>query len=115
VSDDDQEKVFANSSALIFPGLDDFGITPVEAMAAGTPVIAYKAGGALDYVVPGKTGEFFTEQTVDSLVAALQELDATAYSTADLQAKAAEFSPEKFRQKMQAVLDEQLIIMTNVV
>jgi glycosyltransferase involved in cell wall biosynthesis len=106
VSDDEQEKVFANSSALIFPGLDDFGITPVEAMAAGTPVIAYKAGGALDYVVPGKTGEFFTEQTVDSLVAALQEFDASAYNTADLQAKAAEFSPEVFRTKMQAAIGD---------
>ena len=44
---------------------EDFGIVPVEAMAAGTPVIAYKAGGALDYVMP-KTGKFFEEQTVDS-------------------------------------------------
>jgi glycosyltransferase involved in cell wall biosynthesis len=106
--DDEQEKVFANSSALIFPGLDDFGITPVEAMAAGTPVIAYQAGGALDYIVPSKTGEFFTEQTIESLVAALQEFDAAAYSTTGLQAKAAEFSPEIFRMNLQNVLDDQL-------
>lgn len=106
--DNEQEKVFANSSALIFPGLDDFGITPVEAMAAGTPVIAYQAGGALDYVVPGKTGEFFAEQTVESLVAALQEFDVAAYSTTDLHAKAAEFSPELFRQKFSAEIEKYL-------
>jgi len=60
-SDEVLEEEFASAKALIFPGLDDFGVTPVEALASGTPVIAYKAGGALDYTAPGKTGEFFDE------------------------------------------------------
>ena len=53
--------------AFLFPGLEDFGIAPVEAMSAGRPVIAFRAGGALDTVVPGKTGEFFDTQTPESL------------------------------------------------
>lgn len=108
VSDEELEKEFASAGTLIFPGLDDFGITPVEAMAAGTPVLAYKAGGALDYVVPGKTGEFFTEPAVESLVAALQGFDPARYSAGDLQAEAAKFSPGIFRSNMQAVIDKTL-------
>jgi glycosyltransferase involved in cell wall biosynthesis len=106
--DDVQEKVFAESAGLIFPGLDDFGITPVEAMAASTPVLAYQGGGALDYVVPGKTGEFFTSPTATSLRASLQKFDPSAYSQQGLQAKAAEFTPEVFRTRMQAVIDTAL-------
>ena len=56
VSDEVLEHEFASADALLFPGLDDFGITPLEAMASGTPVIAYRAGGALDYILPGKNG-----------------------------------------------------------
>lgn len=70
---------FASAQALIFPGLDDFGITPVEAMASGTPVIAYQAGGALDYVVPHRTGLFFARQTSDALEEVLK-FDASKYS-----------------------------------
>ena len=77
-----------------------------EAMAAGTPVIAYQAGGALDYVVPGKTGEFFTEPTVESLKSALQSFNPEAYKASDLQTKAAEFSPAIFRQQIQRVIDD---------
>lgn len=106
--DDVQEKVFAESAALIFPGLDDFGITPVEAMAAGTPVLAYQGGGSLDYVVPGKTGEFFPALSVESLAEALQSFKPEAYKQEDLQAKAAEFTPQVFRTHMQAVLDKAL-------
>jgi len=94
------EQQFSQSSALIFAGWDDFGITPVEAMAAGTPVIAYKLGGALDYVIPGKTGEFFEKQTVESLMQALRYFDASKYKSKNIRAKALEFSPEVFRTKM---------------
>ncbi len=108
VADDVQEKVFAQSAALIFPGLDDFGVTPVEALAAGTPVIAYHGGGALDYVVPGQTGEFYTSLSVSSLRAALQKFDPAAYQQQDLRDMAANFTPEVFRTHMQAVLDTAL-------
>jgi glycosyltransferase involved in cell wall biosynthesis len=108
VSDEELEKAFASADALIFPGLDDFGITPVEALASGTPVIAYEGGGALDYVIPGKTGEFFSERTVDSLKAALVLFKPENYEAADARAKAQEFTPEIFREKFQNLIDEQL-------
>ena len=106
VDDTQQERAFASAEALLFPGLDDFGITPVEALAAGTPVIAYQGGGALDYVVPGKTGEFFTAPTVSSLRAAIQKFDPSTYKQSDLQAMAANFTPEIFRTHMQSVIDQ---------
>ncbi|MBC7582073.1 glycosyltransferase [Aeromicrobium sp.] len=108
VSDAELEKEFGSATALVFPGLDDFGITPVEAMAAGTPVIAYRAGGSLDYVVPGQTGEFFAERIVESLKTALLSFDPSTYQRSVLQTKAAEFSPELFRTKLQSIINDQL-------
>lgn len=98
-----QEKLiecYHRSAAFIFPGLDDFGIAPVEAIAAGCPVIAYKAGGALDYVQPGKTGLFFEEQTVESLVAALKKFQQSRFSESVVAKEAEMFSPAVFREKM---------------
>lgn len=63
---------FQSALGFIMPNMDDFGIVAVEALAAGTPIIAYNKGGALDYVVPGKTGLFFEKQTVKQLSAALE-------------------------------------------
>ena len=63
----------ARCRALVFPGEEDFGIVPVEAMASGRPVIAYRSGGALDTVVHGETGYLFAEQSVDALVAAVED------------------------------------------
>jgi glycosyltransferase involved in cell wall biosynthesis len=103
-----QQRVFAESAALIFPGLDDFGITPVEAMAAGMPVLAYEGGGALDYIVPGETGEFFTALSVPTLRAALQKFDPSSYDQQKLKSKAAEFAPQVFRTHMQTVIDKAL-------
>jgi glycosyltransferase involved in cell wall biosynthesis len=99
---------FASAEAFIFPGLDDFGITPVEAMAAGTPVIAYKAGGALDYVNPGKTGEFFTKQTVGSLVKALTTFKAQRYDQAGIKKQARNFSTKKFQQKLNGYIKDKI-------
>ena len=75
VSDADAEDLMARCQAFIFPGLEDFGITPLQAQAAGRPAIAFGAGGALDTVVPGKTGEYFHQQTVESLVATLSAFE----------------------------------------
>jgi glycosyltransferase involved in cell wall biosynthesis len=98
--DEAVEKAFASAEALLWPGLDDFGITAIEALAAGTPVIAYKAGGALDYVVPGKTGEFFEEQTVESLIAALKSFKSSKYNTDDIKTFAKQFSEAEFDHKL---------------
>jgi glycosyltransferase involved in cell wall biosynthesis len=105
---DDEELAhyFQTSLAFIFPGVDDFGIVAVEALAAGTPVIAYRAGGALDYVEPGKTGEFFTEQTADSLAAALKKFNPENYNNTQIQKSAAKFSPKEFRYKLSAYIEK---------
>lgn len=96
----EKRQMVAEAEAFIFPGLDDFGIAPVEAMAAGTPVIAYKAGGALDYVTPGKTGEFFEEQTVQSLKTALKNFDSLKYSPSDISQSSDKFSIEQFHSEI---------------
>ena len=90
--------------AFIFPGLEDFGIAPVEAMSVGRPVIAYGAGGALDTVVPGVTGAHFAEQTPDSLLAVLEQFDAGAYDPAACREQAALFGRAAFREKLGAFL-----------
>ncbi len=99
-------KTVAGANAFLFPCMDDFGIAPVEALAAGTPVIALRAGGALDYVKPGVTGEFFDEQTVESLVAALQSFDPKAYDHTAISKSAHEFSREAFKSQMATLVDE---------
>lgn len=94
------EEELASSAALIFPGLDDFGITAVEAMASGTPVIAFKAGGALDYIKPHVTGEFFEHATVASLAKLLKSFDGNAYSSSAIRAYAQRFSKQTFQTRM---------------
>lgn len=104
VSEANKLQELASAKALIFPGLDDFGITPVEALSSGTPVIAYKGGGALDYVIPGKTGEFFTEPTVESLEQALRSFKPSAYSPDEIRRVAQRFSVARFRRDMRAFI-----------
>jgi len=71
ISDDEAVALFAGARALLYPGIEDFGIVPVEAQAAGCPVIAYRGGGALETVKENVTGVFFSEQTPESLIAAM--------------------------------------------
>lgn len=94
--------------AFLFPGLEDFGIAPVEAMSVGRPVIAFGGGGALDTVVPGVTGEHFAEQTPESLAAVLASFDPGDYDPAACEAQAARFSSTAFRAKLTAYLDQLL-------
>jgi glycosyltransferase involved in cell wall biosynthesis len=104
VSDAEMPVFFSQAEAFIFPALDDFGIMPIEAMAAGTPVIAYKAGGALDYVVDGKTGVFFDKQDVPSLTKALRQFAGHTFNRGAIRAQAQNFSPEHFKQAMHAFI-----------
>ncbi len=106
VTDKELPHYLQSAEAFIFPAKDDFGIAPVEALAAGTPVIAYKAGGALDYVVEGKTGTFFNDQTVDSLVACLQNFKPGGFSHSEIMQYATGFSARTFRDKMTEVISE---------
>ncbi len=98
----------ARCKAFIFPGLEDFGITPVQAQAAGRPVIAYAGGGALDTVIPGKTGILFREPTVESLMAAMQSFDASAYDPAVIRAHAERFDTTVFTQQITQYVDQKL-------
>lgn len=92
-------RYMASAQAFLFASFEDFGITPVEAMAAGTPVIAYRGGGAVDYVVEGQTGLFFDEQSEDSLAAALASFDATKFDAQKISKFSRQFSPENFRKQ----------------
>ena len=99
---------YARARALLFPGVEDFGIVPVEAMASGTPVIALKAGGALETVRDGETGLFFPEATADSLAEAITAFEARVWDEARCRARAREFDAEVFRRKMRDVVARTL-------
>ncbi len=104
VSDDELVRLMQRARAFLFPGLEDFGIAPVEAMACGRPVIAYARGGALDTVVPGVTGEFFYEQTVDALVEVLAHFDHRRYAPQACRAQAEKFDTQVFKEKFRAYI-----------
>jgi glycosyltransferase involved in cell wall biosynthesis len=93
-------ELYQKSRALIFPGLEDFGITPLESMASGRPVIGYGKGGLLD-TVTSDTGILFPEQSADSLVAAVRDFEAriSSFSSERARARAKEFSREVFLEK----------------
>ncbi len=102
LSSDEVARRIASAEAFIFPGVDDFGISAVEALAAGTPVIAYKAGGALDYIQDGRNGIFFEEQTEESLAECLQRFNLNNYAIEDIKLSAQKFSRKAFARNMQS-------------
>ncbi len=106
VPEADLPKLMAGCRALLFPGLEDFGITPVQAQAAGRPVIAFGGGGALDTVIPGLTGEYFPEMTVESLKAVWRKFDADAYNPARIRRHAQQFDSAVFRARLQAFVEQ---------
>lgn len=108
VPDEDLVRLMARCRAFLFPGLEDFGITPVQAMAAGRPVIAYAGGGALDYVVEGVSGTFFHEQTPESLAGAVQRFDAALFDPATIRAHAEQFDASVFKSRLLAFIRNQM-------
>ncbi|HEU6438714.1 MAG TPA: glycosyltransferase [Nitratidesulfovibrio sp.] len=110
LDDEAMRAIYASSRALLFPGEEDFGMVPVEAMASGRPVIAYGRGGALETVVDGETGLFFGEQSVDALVAALDRFEHAEhqFDPARIAAHARNFGEERFRAEFGAVVEEAL-------
>jgi glycosyltransferase involved in cell wall biosynthesis len=113
ISDTEMPGLIASATAFIFPSFEDFGIIPVEALATGTPVIAYRAGGALDYVEAGKTGLFFDQQTPQSLARALQEFDPKRFNSADIKRRAQNFSPKEFTEKIKAFIQSAMRAKTS--
>jgi len=88
---------YARCRALIFPGEEDFGITPLEAMASGKPVIAFGKGGVLETIQPGRTGVLFPKQTVDNLIKAVDECEEGIWTADEIREHAGQFSVENVK------------------
>ncbi len=104
----DLPDLLARAQAFMFPGEEDFGIAPIQAMAAGRPVIAYAAGGVLDTIIPGVTGALFYEQSVQAIVAAVERFDASSVKPSIIREHAAQFDTAVFRRKLQAFINEKM-------
>lgn len=102
VSDAERAELMARCRAYILPGSEDFAIAPVQAMASGRPVIAYASGGALDTVIPGKTGLHFHEPTARSLAAAVQEFNDSDFDEVTIRRHAEQFDKSAFECKLRA-------------
>lgn len=104
----DLVEFYQNAIALIFPGEEDFGIVPLEAMACGKPVIAYEAGGALETVIENKTGLFFKNQNADFLQSAIDKLSKTKLNPQTIRKHALNFSKEKYAENMREFIFSKL-------
>lgn len=109
-SDADLIGLYAGCRALIFPGEEDFGIVPLEAMASGKPVIAFGKGGALETVVEGITGTFFEAQSVEDLAAAVARGGAMTFDPGAIRGHALKFSRERYAVAMRAFIDEKIAV-----
>ncbi len=108
LSDEEVLHYYAHCRALLFPGEEDFGITPLEAQASGRPVIAYGVGGVLASVIDGITGVFFYEQTVDSLASVLATFDERTFDTQVIRNHALEFDMPRFRRRIEQFIDAKM-------
>lgn len=111
VSDEEMERYYSRAKAFLFPGIEDYGITPVEAMSAGVPVLAFGKGGALETVQDGKTGLYFHDQTVSGLVHCIEEFErnGVAYSRQQIHDYSLNFSDEIFKGNFTNFLKDKLI------
>ena len=100
ISREELRLLYASAKALIFPGIEDFGIVPVEAQAAGCPVIAINAGGAQETVVPAKTGIFIEDQTPGAILNAVEELSTVKYDADFMKQHVCRFEVQHFREQM---------------
>jgi len=105
VNEDDLTKLYAGAWALIFPQEEDFGIVPLEAMASGRPVIAYRGGGALETIIEGETGMFFDEQSADSLAACVKEFKPENFSPVACRSQAEKFSWLKIVKQYEKIME----------
>jgi glycosyltransferase involved in cell wall biosynthesis len=100
-----RDALLGGARALLFPGEEDFGIVPVEAQAAGVPVVAYGVGGARESVLDGRTGVLFGEQSAAGLAAAIERFEGLTLEEAEVRANAARFGRLRFREEMAAAID----------
>ncbi len=106
VSEEEKIKHLSRARALIFPQEEDFGITACEAMAAGRPVIAYRAGGALETVIEGKTGIFFNEQSWEELANTVIKFNEQKFEPAKIRVHAMRFSKERFKEEIKSFVNK---------
>ena len=100
-------KHLQNAKAFLFPSLEPFGIAPVEALAAGCPVIAFKEGGSLDYIVDGKNGMLFEKQTAQSLADAITQFETMEFDKTIISASANKFSVARFDKELTEFINEK--------
>ncbi|RBW52512.1 MULTISPECIES: glycosyltransferase [Ruegeria] len=100
--------LYQTAKALIFPAEEDFGIVPVEAMACGTPVLAYGQGGVRDSVIEGRTGLFFDDQSSSSIVETIHRFERAHFNSGDISEHASGFGAERFRREFSNVVDAVL-------
>ncbi|HEY5044410.1 MAG TPA: glycosyltransferase [Solirubrobacteraceae bacterium] len=105
VTDTERDRLLSGARALLFPGEEDFGIVPVEAQAAGVPVIAYGRGGVVESVLDGRTGVLFEEQSAAGLAAAIERFEQLQLSDDQVRENAKRFGQGRFRAEMAAVID----------
>ena len=106
VSDNQLNKLYSTCRALIFPGIEDFGMVPVEAQATGTPVIAFRGGGTLETIRENETGIFFNEQSANSLIEALKKFEKMHFDPQKCRQQAKKFSPDIFRVQFSSLLKD---------
>lgn len=107
VSDEERTKLFEGCRGFIFTAEEDFGIVPIEAMASGRPVVAFGLGGALEYVIPGVTGELFPTQTEASLMEVLKKFHPEKYNPEVIRAHAEYFDKERFKREMKELVERE--------
>jgi len=106
IPDEDMKEYYSEAKAFVFPAEEDFGIVPVEAMASGRPVIAYRGGGAMETVVDGITGIFFNEQTPQCLIDTIKNFDSTKFDPKKIKQHANNFSIGRFKEEFQKTVEE---------
>jgi glycosyltransferase involved in cell wall biosynthesis len=108
VDDEALRDLYRRCRAVLMPGVEDFGIVPLEAMACGKPAIAFAEGGGAETVVPGETGVLFEEQTAAALRAAVDSLQGLRFNTATLRARAEAYSRPVFEARFRAFVEDAL-------
>lgn len=106
LTDNELRAYYQNCTAFLFPQAEDFGISAVEALACGKPVIGYDRGAAGEFITPGKTGELFSRQSVEGMTDILGDFDYNKYLVQNCRVQAEEFSKDRFKKEMRRIVEK---------